>query len=538
MRNGIVLVSMIISLVVITFSACEECKFDTECPMGKVCYKNKCVFPNDVPLPDGGDTEDTIPEDTVDFIDGGEDLSIDIQDIGFDTDISDIPTDTGTCNYLSYQWVGEKISEEYYPSGDDGSIVIDSNMVVHVTYNYFGSVVTNNDYDTQLRYGRKAGMDSSWNIETLDRFMCGKYTSLKLDRNGVLHLTYRKWGASQEDIQNGFPDLTAVLYMNNLGGQWNRFEVVDTEGDVGRHTSLQLDSQGNPHVAYFFVAEDRENPPSIIDPGNVKYAVKRGGNWQIETVDIGEYMGDFVGERVILILDSQDTPHLFYFDYGVCEPDDTVECSRGHLCRDFCYTPPYGEGDNTNYCDEESCRNDSSSRLKHAWKDRTTGRWNIEVIDNDAGSNDYGDFATITAAFDSQGNIHLFYYNKSYRFPGGQSGQGGIIYMTNRGGRWTRELFKADGKFPSMVIDSSGYIHLIYQDLVEGNLMYTTNAPDGIWRTFVAFQGYTGNILAVGDWANLTQAPDGSLHAIFVGNEDSPGGPRQFPFYAHTVPCN
>ncbi|MDH3216400.1 MAG: hypothetical protein OEN01_08925 [Candidatus Krumholzibacteria bacterium] len=73
--------------------------------------------------------------------------------------------------------------------------------------------------------------------------------------------------------------------------------TVDERRSVGYHTSLELDSQGNPHIAY-------------IDNWNnkVKYAVWTGVSWAIETVDD---TWD-IPNRVSLALDASDTPHISY----------------------------------------------------------------------------------------------------------------------------------------------------------------------------------------------------------------------------------
>ena len=53
-------------------------------------------------------------------------------------------------------------------------------------------------------------------------------------------------------------------------------EIVDSSGDVGRHSSL-YDSSGNPHISYY--------DETIPNDGDLKYAYDVGSGWQTETVD-------------------------------------------------------------------------------------------------------------------------------------------------------------------------------------------------------------------------------------------------------------
>ncbi len=85
-------------------------------------------------------------------------------------------------------------------------------------------------------------------------------------------------------------------------------DTVDSEGDVGAICSLELSSEGNPHISYF---DDNNNW--------LKYAYSNGENWYIRKVDdmapnlgYGTF-GTF--QTNDLELDANDRPHISYVGY-------------------------------------------------------------------------------------------------------------------------------------------------------------------------------------------------------------------------------
>ena len=82
-----------------------------------------------------------------------------------------------------------------------------------------------------------------------------------------------------------------------FAGDWYR-SVPDSAGvSIGWDCSLALDSQGNPHIAYF------DN-----DYGALRYAAYDGTAWTVTVVD----SSGWVGEHCSLTLDANDRPHISY----------------------------------------------------------------------------------------------------------------------------------------------------------------------------------------------------------------------------------
>ncbi|RLF44612.1 MAG: hypothetical protein DRN09_02970, partial [Thermoplasmata archaeon] len=130
------------------------------------------------------------------------------------------------------------IFEEVCKGGEDPSIIIENNGVIHVShYEGWHSVSGRHSY---IKYSKWDGL--SWSCENIEDWYekGGGWTDIDIDSNGLPYIAYFKgfdWGAAK-----------AAWY----DGSWNREEVESGYQNcwMGNHIAMALDSNDNAHIAY------------------------------------------------------------------------------------------------------------------------------------------------------------------------------------------------------------------------------------------------------------------------------------------------
>jgi hypothetical protein len=275
----------------------------------------------------------------------------------------------------------------------------------------------NDDYNPHIGYYDATSRDLKhsyhngimWQSQALDgEGEVGKFCSIAVDANNNAYVSYK------DNTNERLKFVTAWEF-----GSWS-YGFVDQINDVGQHSSIAVDSDNNPHVSYYdATTRDLKYAKWIGDPPETP--------WQIHVVDNGN--GNDVGKYSSLVLDSNDIPHISYYDA-------------------------------------------TDGNLKYAkW---TGSDWYVYMIDD---RDDRGQYTSI--AIDSGSNhLHISYYDAT---------AGNLRHAWYNGHNWGIEpVDEADdvGKFSSIAVDSltpSYRLHISYYDQTNQRLKYITGWPSASW---------------------------------------------------------
>ncbi|MFB6075823.1 MAG: PKD domain-containing protein [Candidatus Aenigmatarchaeota archaeon] len=123
--------------------------------------------------------------------------------------------------------------------------------------------------------------------------------SLVIDSDDNPHIAFTTY-----DSDHHYADSVnmSLKYTNKEGNIW-QISTVDTGDYAKLSPSMDIDSNGNSHIAYIDGSDD-----------DLKYAKWNSGTyfWNVETVDPDGY----IGEQTSMDLDSNDNPYISYVDTG------------------------------------------------------------------------------------------------------------------------------------------------------------------------------------------------------------------------------
>lgn len=199
--------------------------------------------------------------------------------------------------------------------------------------------------------------------------------------------------------------------------------------DMGWETSLALDGQGHPHIAFWHVYTD----------GGLYYATWNGSAWTTTLVDPNPYPSGLHGWHNSLALDANGHPHISYYNADGNTPEGMY----------------YAFFDGTN--------------------------WALQQVD--ATCTTCGKYGT-SLALDASGNPHIAY-------SGGTITDPNLKYAAWNGTAWDIQTIDSDGDtgyWPALALDGAGAPHISYHTGAE--LIYAVwNQNTGAWDRQVAAAG-------------------------------------------------
>ncbi len=253
-----------------------------------------------------------------------------------------------------------------------------------------------------------------------------------------------------------------------LVAQWN-IETVDSAGDVGRFSSMEVDASGRSHICYFDVTSLQ-----------LKYATNATGPWTFEKID--DLYVDF-GD-CSLALDSNGCAHVCYayatgpyFKYATNKTGSWVtEGLSTSFDAGYSNSIAVDAADNVHI--SYMLWSGSSKKYLLMYTTNASGSWDTDLVDNsDTGYDN-------SIAIDSSGNAHISYHDYDY-----------LWYATNTSGFWVVEAVEWGGDYPSVAIDSSDGVHIAYGYYEE--LKHATRSG-GSWITDVLVNVYDPEHISLG----------------------------------------
>jgi hypothetical protein len=284
-----------------------------------------------------------------------------------------------------------------------------------------------------------ASSASAWQIETVDTGVVGAYSSLKVDAADGIHISHFAGSVGH------------LKYARFNGLTWAN-ETVDGEYLTGHSTSLDLDSQDRPCIAYRFYSGRC-----------IRLAAWTGASWTFTQCEQDADMEDFIS----MALDGEDRAHIAYHEgtfYGEASDLKYARYDGASWTTEIVDAPGrVGRG--------SSLALDSAGRPHIAYFDETNATlkyarfdgsgWVVTTIDDV----EYIAFNFRTAiAIDSQDRVHIAYSAYHYEAP---DWFGRLKHARNDGGTWQIEIVDEaaptrDFRIPAIALDADDVLHVSY----------------------------------------------------------------------------
>ena len=289
-----------------------------------------------------------------------------------------------------------------------------------------------------------------WLFETIDMSGdVGFYSSIAVDSDDMPSIAY---------YDRQYTNLNVISKKDE---NWVRY-TVDDSGDVGRYASLAFDNQGCMHIAYYDASFN-----------DLKYARQMEDGWDIQTLD----SKGVVGLDCSLALDKDDHPHISFFD-------DTNQVLKYITFYDDQWateivddTIGSGHGSSIALSDSGgvfiSYSNSNDEYLYCA--SRIGSGWSVDCVDDKSSV-----FASTAIDTDSFGNPHICYFDVP-----STTDDWSLKYATCINGVWSLEIIDPEVQYfwndwgCSICVDQFDRLHIGYYKWMNWDLQYALNDGNG-----------------------------------------------------------
>ena len=324
----------------------------------------------------------------------------------------------------------------------------------------------------------------------------GSDRTIVVDSQGNVHIVYF------------FLAATELRHATNASGSWVT-STIDTNGDTGHWPALAIDSQDALHVVY----EDDTSK-------TMRYAVRSGNNW------VKYAIGPGVGHSGIAVSGAKvhvsyvNNNALYYASGAAGSWSPTQVDSSGAAA------PSAGVF--------SSLALDSSGKvhIAHAWGSLTSSTTAVKLrhstnaggswVSEDAAPSITGAHGALCSiAIDSQDTIRISHHTSVSAGPA----DGLHLSTLVNGGSWQTQTLVtgAQGSFSSILVNSKDDVYIAYRKYDVGELRYITNASGSWQATVLDTNGQTGR------WASIFQAPSGRIH---IGYENDTAGLLRHAYFS------
>jgi hypothetical protein len=342
-----------------------------------------------------------------------------------------------------------------------------------------------------------AADSKAWQIEVVDASGAGKFTSMKVDKLGNVHVAYVFEDGNRYPLRYAFWDATLK--------KWFKITVAEGAGPC----SLALDSKQRPHISYVQFGAG--------SGAKLQYAKWDGAAWKIQAIPLSS---DIIAYYNSLILDGNDNPSISFYEYrGPKETEFRIRLRNVMFRGDHWEVRTIDSQEGSGKFNSAAI--DAKGNVHVAYANVSAGTagiryarwngvtWNAEVVEGMGENN--GDTVGYSAgiAVDGEGDPHITYVNASRPM---------LKYAVRKGGKW--QIYGVDRlggvAYPdrnSIAIDEKGMPYIGYYDAGRGLLKVAY--PSG--------KNWTVEVVD-GNGSGFTSSIQVDRHTVWISYADQANG--------------